>query len=283
MDWEAVARTILDRMTAMEGRFQLVQRAVGDLQERGGPENVDDDAGRDSDDEVAFTGVGHTPPAVPPADAPAPASHALSAIEKMDIAEWRNLSTGKRIIWMLLGERPVNASMTVLEMQVCLRHVANVSKDVAEMVNTLSGFEVQRFVGVGDDAYAALTVADHLQVLVAAVVTFLREQASAAEAHRRVDSLERALNVGLTELRRLYGKFRPKLQPAGNAAVVADKVNLSLNEWAAALFSGAGKLGSRHRKGPPALHEFGAVIIPDWRLLLEWSGGSGVEGLPGPL
>ena len=71
------------------------------------------------------------------------------------------------------------------------------------MVNTLSGFEVQRFVGVGDDAYASLTIADHLQVLVSAVVTFLREQASGAEAHRRVDSLERALNVGLTELRRL--------------------------------------------------------------------------------
>ena len=166
--WEAVARTILERMMAMEGRFQLVQRAVGDLQERSGspaaaPENGDDDAGHDSGDVVAFTGVGYTPPAVPPADAPAPASYALSAIEKMDIAEWRNLSPGKRIIWMLFGERPVNASMTVLEMQVSLRHVANVSKDVAEMVNTLSGFEVQRFVGVGDDANAALTIADHLQ------------------------------------------------------------------------------------------------------------------------
>ena len=192
------------------------------------------------------------------------------------------MSPGKRIILMLLGERPANASMTVTEMQVCLRQVANISEDVGEMVNTLSGFVVQRFVVVGDGADAALNISDHLQVLVSAVVTFLREQASGAEAHRRVDGLERALHVGLAELRALYGRFRPQLQTPGNAAVVASKVDRSLSEWAAELFSRADKLGGRHRGGPPAPHEFGAVIIPDWWFLLEWVGGSGVEGLPGP-
>ena len=64
--WEAVARTILDRMTAMEGRFQLVQRAVGDFQERGGspaaaPENGDDDAGRDSDHGGGHPGAESSP------------------------------------------------------------------------------------------------------------------------------------------------------------------------------------------------------------------------------
>ena len=82
---------LLDRMEAMEGRLRQFGSVVGDIQERRGapgasPEDGDDDAGRDSDGEVAFTGAKQTPPAVPPAGAPAPASQPLSAIKKMDTA-----------------------------------------------------------------------------------------------------------------------------------------------------------------------------------------------------
>ena len=113
-------------------------------------------------------------------------------------------------------------------------------------------------------------------------MTFLRVQASAAEAHHRVDSLERALNVGLTELRALYGRFRPKLQTSGNAAEVAGKVNRSLNEWSPELFSCGGKLGSRHRGGPPVPHKFGAVIIPDWRFFAPFDRRFWRRGPPRP-
>jgi len=179
----------------------------------------------------------------------------LSAADKFDIREWRNLSGAHRRIWLIMAGRPASASMSAQEMTVCLRHVGAVSKDVTEMMNTLSGFDIRAFVGIGDAPGAKLGVVEHLE-------------------------LEGAFEVGLGALRSHVSRFRSKLKNPANKDLLTEKVNQSINEWSAKLMEEAGQFGQRHRSGPPPADAYPDVFGPDYRDLLAWFQASGLGVLP---
>jgi len=286
--WRSVATNLLEKVQLLQessrGTFQQFQREIDDFREqqqsRAAPTG-DATAGIEgSDDEVAFTGTGRAPPDEHMVGAIPSAPQELSAADKFDIREWRNLSGAHRRIWLIMAGRPASASMSAQEMTVCLRHVGAVSKDVTEMMNTLSGFDIRAFVGIGDAPGAKLGVVEHLEVLISAVGTFLRQQACGSVARDRVARLEGAFEVGLGALRSHVSRFRSKLKNPANKDLLTEKVNQSINEWSAKLMEEAGQFGQRHRSGPPPADAYPDVFGPDYRDLLAWFQASGLGVLP---
>lgn len=286
--WRNIATDLVDKLTLLQdstrGNFQQIQRELDDIrvQRSGAAPGGDTASAAGSDDEVAYTGTGRAPMDGHREDAIPTAPQDLSAARKLDIREWRNLSGADRRLWFVLGGRPVNGPMSLQEMTVCLRHVALVTKDIVEQVNTLSGFKVQTFVGVGDEPGIHLGVVEHLQVLISVIGTFLRQQASGSTARDRVARVEAAFEVGLRELRAHVSRFRQKLQNPANEALLTERVNQSINEWSAQLIDAAGRFGQRHRSGPPAADAYPDVSGPDFADLFAWFRASGLGVLPDP-
>ena len=75
-----------------------------------------------------------------------------------------------------------------LQMEVVIRKVARVNKEVTGMLSTLSGSEIKGFVACGDDAFANVPNTENFEV-------------SEPGAHRRVGILKSSLRLGLAKLR----------------------------------------------------------------------------------
>jgi len=137
------------------------------------------------------------------------------------------------------------------------------------------GFDIRDFVKIGDAARADLPVTEHLQLWVFAVATFMRQQASEPEAHRRVNSLERALNVGLQALRAHFVRHRQKLKNPANVVEGSPEHE----RLGSQVFFGGKKFGKLHRIPPPP-DAYPGVVVSDWRQLFTWLSGPCLGALP---
>eukprot|EP00752_Nemacystus_decipiens_P016039 g14340.t1 len=201
---------------------------------------------RDDEAEPVLVGTATTPLSSPVVPRAPEDDHVIATNNKEDLSLWLNSQYGKR--WCLTGQRPLEATMTLVIMSMRLRKVAAVDQEVLSMMNNLGAFDVRAMKAPNDAISTSIDLPERLAIFIDALMAVVSRGVCGAVGDARLDALRRGMQNGASVLRQHATAHRSAMREPANYDVLADIINDDVNEWAGDIINEDDR---RARRRPP--------------------------------